>query len=311
MSNFQHQLKSAGVRGVKKTWNTFIWMCKIVIPISFLVTILQWSGCLNQLDFLLNPLMSLLNLPAEAALPIVTGMLINIYAVIAIITVIPFTIEQMTLIAIFNLIAHSLIMEGIIQYKSGINVFEAVMFRIITAILTVFIVSQFLGDTSQSVAIPANLMVHTPFLEVLKVWAIDMIYLLLKILGLIMVIMILQESIKALGWLEHVLKFFSPLMRILGLSQRTAMLWLTAIIFGLLYGGAVIIEEAKRGTLGKDELEYLHISIGVNHSIVEDPLLFAILGLNLLWLWIPRFIIAVIAVQSLRSMRLLKNRLLH
>ncbi len=124
MSDFQSKLKSGCVSGFKKGLSTFIWICKIIIPVSFLMALLQWTGWLSELDFLLGPLMNFLNLPAEAALPIVTGMLINLYPVIAIITVIPFTAEQMTLIAVFNLIAHALVMEGIIQHKSGLNVIK-------------------------------------------------------------------------------------------------------------------------------------------------------------------------------------------
>ena len=311
MSNFQAQLKSGVVAGVKKGGSTFVWMCKIVIPLSFLVTLLQWTGWLNQLDFLLNPLTSLINLPPEAAFPIITGMLINIYAVIAIITVIPFTIEQMTLIAIFNLIAHSLIMEGTIQHKSGLNAIKATLIRLTVAIVTTFIVSQFLGDTSQSVVVPAYLTVQTPILEVLRVWAIGMIGLLLKIFGIIMLVMILQEVSTSLGWTEYVLKFFRPLMRILGLSGRTTMMWLTAVIFGLFYSGAVIIEEAKKGDLSKEELESLHISIGTNHAMVEDPALFAVLGLNIFWMWLPRLIMAVIAVQAYYGINYLKGKVLH
>ena len=311
MSNFRTQLKSGFSAGVKKGWSSFVWMCKIAVPISFLVALLQWTGWLHQIDFLLNPVTNLINLPAEAALPIITGMLVNIYAVIAIITVIPFTIEQMTLIAIFNLIAHSLVMEGVIQHKSGLNVIKATLIRIAVAVLAVLIVSQFLGDTSQSVIVPAELTVHTPFLEVLKAWALNMIGLLLKIFGIIMFIMILLESLKSIGWIEYSLKFFKPLMRTFGLSDRTAMMWVAAIIFGLFYSGAVIVEEAKKGNLTKEELEHLHISIGINHSMVEDPALFAILGLNAFWMWVPRFIMAIIAVQTYRAIKYLKNKLLH
>ena len=311
MSNFRTQLKSGVIAGVKSGGRTFVWMCKIVIPVSFLVTLLQWTGWLNQLDFLLNPLMSLINLPPEAAFPIITGMLINLYTVIAIITVIPFTVEQMTLIAIFNLIAHALVVEGIVQHKSGINIIKATLFRITTAILTVLLVSQFFGDTSQSVVLPAYLTVQTPVLEVLKVWVVDMIGLLLKILVIIMLIMILQESLKSLEWTEYVLKFFRPLMKILGLSERTAMMWATAIIFGLFYGGAVIVEEAKKGTLTREELESLHISIGTNHSMVEDLALFAVLGMNIFWLAVPRFIMAIIVVQTYHGINHLKHKLLH
>lgn len=58
-------------------------------------------------------------------------------------------------------------------------------------------------------------------------------------------------------------------MKIFGFSHRTALLWVTAVVFGLMLGGAVIIEEAKKGALTKEELERLHISIGTNHSMVN------------------------------------------
>jgi len=59
----------------------------------------------------------------------------------------------------------------------------------------------------------------------------------------------------------------------------------------------VIVEEAKDGNLTKKELERLHLSIGINHSIVEDPALFLALGLSAFWMWIPRLITAVVAVR--------------
>ncbi|MFC1941969.1 iron transporter [Chloroflexota bacterium] len=310
MLKYQNQLKNAFLDGIKKGWNTFLWMCKIVVPISLVVTLLQWTGWLNQLYIWLNPLMGLLDLPPEAMLPIVSGMLINNYAVIAIMTVIPFTAAQMTMIAIFSLIAHNLIMEGIVQHKSGISVVKINIFRIIAAILTVFIISQFMGDTSQRVVMPISLTTSSPILEVLKTWAIDTIYLLLKILGIIIAIMIAQESLKSLGWLDYITGLFRSFMKVMGLSRKTTLIWLTAAVFGLLYGSAVIINEAKRGTLTKDELDYIHLSIGINHALIEDPFLFAVLGLNLFWLWIPRFITAIVAVHLYRLIKLLRYKLL-
>lgn len=44
----------------------------------------------------------------------------------------------------------------------------------------------------------------------------------------------------------HIVKPLTPLLRILGLDKKIGMLWLTAVIFGLLYGAAVIVEEASR-----------------------------------------------------------------
>ena len=311
MADFLTQSKRNVLAGVKRGWRSFTWISKIIIPVSFLVTLLQWAGWLEYLDFLLNPLMRLINLPPEAALPILSGMLISIYTTLAILTALPFTQEQMTLIAVFSLICHNLITEGIVQHKSGINIIKVTLVRITAATLAVIIVSRFLGDTSQSISATTALAAQPPVFEILKGWALDIIGLLLKILGIVITIMILLEFSESLNWTEHSRNFFRPLMRILRLSDQTATLWITSVTFGLIYGGAVIIDEAKKGTLTKEELERLHISVGINHAMVEDPALFLALGLNAFWLWVPKLVMAIIAVQAYRAIQYLQNKLFH
>jgi len=310
MSNYRTKLKVGFLEGIKKGWGSFVWMCKIVIPLSLLVALLQWTGWLNHLDFLLNPLTRFINLPPQAALPIISGMLINLYATIAIITVMPLTMGQMTLIAVFNLIAHNLIMEGIIQHKSGMNIAKITAIRIGAAIVTVLIVSRFLGDTSQSIA-PVQVAVETGFTDALKNWAGSLVGTLIKIFSIIMGIMIALGCFKSLGWNDYVLKFFKPLGRIFGLKEHTAMMFMAAEIFGLFYGGAVIVEESKKEPFSREELDYLHISIGINHSMVEDPALFTVIGLPAFWMWVPKLVMAIIVVQTYRGLKYLKNRLVH
>ena len=310
MSEFRSQLKTGLRTGIKKGWSSFVWICKIIVPVSFLAVLLQWSGWLDQLDFLLHPLMSLINLPAAAALPIIIAMSVSFYAAIAIMVALPFTIEQMTLIALFITIAHMLIAEGIVQHKSGLNIIKATLVRISAAVLTVLVVSQFFTDTSQSVTLPASLATQTPFIEVLKGWAIDTLSLCGRVFVIIMLVMMVLYCSESLGWLKYLRKFFRPLMKVLGLSDRAVTMWVTGAGFGLLYGSAVIMEEANKEVLTKEELEHLHISIGINHSIVEETALFLALGVNPLWLLIPRFVAAIIGVHTLRAIQYLKGKLL-
>jgi hypothetical protein len=284
--------------GISKGFKSFLWIVEIVVPVSFLVALFQWTGWLDQLYPFLNPLMNLLNLPAQAALPIILGMLLNIYAVIAILAVIPFSMGQMTLIAVFSLIAHNLIMEGIVQHRSGLNVVKTTLIRIAAAIFTILIISWFFGDLRQDITIQMTpLVAHINITDGLVTWFTNTIILLAKMFGIIMFIMIGLEISRASGWIDRLIVIVKPVMRILGLSDRTALGCIAGLVFGLLYGGAVIIEECKQGILTRDEVERLHISLGINHSIIEDPVLFAMLGINLLWLWIPRLITAIIAVQ--------------
>lgn len=308
MSPFRGKLKQGLQAGAKKGWGSFVWICKILVPASFVVTMLQWGGLLYQVEPVLAPLMRLINLPGQAALPIISGMLIGNYAAIAVITVLPFSLAQMTLIVVFNLIAHNLIVEGLIQHRSGINMAKITVVRIASAILTVFIVSQFFTDTAAGVAVPAGFMSSAPLTTVLRTWAVDTGRLLLKILAIIMGVVIGLELLRVLGWTSYLIRFFRPVMRILGLSAQASTLWMTAAVFGLTLGGAVIVEEAKKGALTGEELERLHISIGINHSMVEDPALFLALGIDGLWLWLPKLVAGIVAVQVYRVARYLRGK---
>ena len=294
----QNKLKYGLQAGIKKGWSGFVWMLKIIVPISFISVLIEFSGLINKIDFLLEPVLSLLNLSPTAALPLIVGMLTGIYGGIASMVVLPLTINEMTLIAIFLLISHNLIQEGIIQGKSGLNPLKATLFRLIASIVTVIIVSLFLGPEPGAL-VTKSTSVSTPpqFLIMLKIWFIATLYLSVKIFAIIMVIMILLETMKIFNMIQHIVKVLNPLLKIMGLDQRVGILWLTANVFGLAYGGAVIVEEVKEGCLTRQELERLHLSVGINHSMAEDPALFLTLGLSAFWLWIPRFITAIIAVH--------------
>ena len=298
MEPAQNKLKYGLKTGITKGWSGFVWMLKILAPISFLTALLEYSGWINKIDFLLEPGMNLLNLPPIAALPLIAGMLTGIYGGIASMVVLPLTNNEMTLIAIFLLTSHNLIQEGIIQGKSGLNPVKATLFRLTASIVTVIIVSQFLeSEPAELVEKSSFVSTHPSFLIMLKSWFVATLYLSLKIFAIIMVLMILLETMKIFNMIQHIVKILSPLLKAMGLDNKVGILWLTATVFGIAYGGAVIVEEAKEEHLTKKELERLHLSIGINHSMIEDPALFLSLGLSAFWLWIPRFITAIIAVH--------------
>jgi hypothetical protein len=310
MPEFRTQLKIGLRTGIKRGWGSFVWICKIIIPVSFVAAVIQWTGWLSYLDFLLHPLMNVINLPAAAALPIIIATTVSFYAGIAIMVVLPFSMEQIILIALFITIAHMLPVEGIVQHKSGLNIVKATLVRIGAAILAVFVVSQFFTDTSQSISLPADIAAQAPFIEVLKGWGIDTLWLCGRIFIIIMLVMMALYALEYIGWIKYLVKFFKPMMKILGLSDQATTMWVTGAGFGLLYGSAVIAEETKKGNLTKEELEHLQVSIAVNHSIVEEPALFLALHVNPLWILIPRFVLAIIAVHTLRGVRYFKRKFL-
>jgi spore maturation protein SpmB len=294
-------LREGTIAGLKKGWDGFVWMMKIIVPISLCTAILDWSGLLGHLDFLFKPLMGWLDLPPAAALPLIVGMLSSIYGGIGAMVPLPFSTPQMTLIAVFILMAHGLIQEGIIQGQSGIHPLKATLVRIGAAIVTVLLMVPWVGSsTVMPAAADGALTVSPAFLEMIRHWAWTTFRLTAKIFFIIIALLTLLELLKAFGWIHPIVRALSPFLRIMGLDQKVGFLWMTAVIFGLSYGGAIIVEEAKSGHLSREDLELLHLSIGMNHSMVDDPPLFLPLGIHPFWLYVPRLVMAIFIVRLLR-----------
>ena len=298
---FRKRLKEGTVAGLKKGWSGFVWMMKIVVPVSLFTALLDWSGLLSHLDFLLKPLMGLFDLPPAAALPLIIGMLSSVYAGLAAMSVLHFSPAQMTLMSVFILMAHNMIQEGIIQGKSGIHPLKATLVRIGAAAVTILLMAPWVGSSTVMQAAVAGAQGAGPaFQEMIRHWAWATFLLTVKIFFIIMSILTLLELMKTFALIRPFVRMLSPFLRIMGLDQKVGLLWMTAVVFGLSYGGAVIVEEARSGHLSRDDLELLHLSVGMNHSMIEDPALFLPLGIHPFWLYVPRLVTAIITVRLVR-----------
>ncbi|HDI59838.1 MAG TPA: iron transporter [Desulfobacteraceae bacterium] len=298
MSRWQQHIVEGFREGLAKGWRSFLWVLKLILPISLLTALLEYSGILGYLDGLLAPLMGFMGLPSIAAFPIVAGALAGVYAAVASLAVLPLTQAQMTLVAIFVLISHMLIQEGIIQARSGFHLGKATVVRLSAAVVTVTLCSCFLNTGTDPVAAaPAVGAVRPELAVMLGEWFVAAAWLSLKILWIVMSIMIVLAWLRRFDLISHLVRWLRPVLAMLGLSQNVGVLWLSAVLFGVTYGAAVIVEEFRAGSFEHYEIERLHVSIGINHSMVEDPLLFLPLGIGVFWLYVPRLVAAMVAVR--------------
>ena len=215
--------------------------------------------------------------------------------------VLPLSVDHMTLVSVFVLIAHNLPQEGIIQAKSGINFVKTTLVRIIAAFATCALVAWCLqADAGAAEAsIYASVREWPSMGAFLQNWMVEMLQLCMKVLIIVIGVMTLIELMKEFSLIDVLVRIFAPVLRMMGLHQRAGVLWLTGVIFGLAYGGAVIVEESSSLRIDPEEVEKLQLSIGINHSMIEDPLLFLPLGVNPFWLLVPRLVAAVAAVYML------------
>ncbi len=306
-------LRRGSVAGLQKGLSGFLWMLRILVPVSLGTALLGWCGLLDKLGELLAPVMGVLHLPGTAALPLVIGGAGGIYGGLASMASLQLSTGEATLVAVFLLMSHNLVLEGIVQGKSGINGWVVTAFRIATAALTTWVCGFFLptGAPAGQAAAAAEVAgaARQPFLQFLAGWALSTLRLSAKILLIITALLVALEILKALGWLRHVVKALTPVLRVLGLGEETGYIWTAAGVFGLTYCAPIIVEEAKAGLLSRRELVKLNLSISINHSFIEDPLLFISAGAGgVFWLFVPRLLVAILAVRLLSLGDLLGRR---
>jgi spore maturation protein SpmB len=295
--------------GLVRGWHGYLWLMKIVVPVSAAVALIEYSGWLYRLDSVLSPVLGLLGLSASAAVPLLVGLLSGIYGGIAAMTALSLSPVEQTLIAVFLLNSHNLIQEGIIQDRSGLAFWKATATRLVASATVVLVVAWLLNSAPAGGQTAAAVVFREPFGEFAVAWAASIGVLAVKMFVILMPLMVILEIMKATGGIEALVRLTAPLLRLLGLKRQVGVLWLTGAVFGLSYGSAVIVEEARNGSFSGRDLEELQVSVGINHAMIEDPLLFMAIGVSPLWLWLPRLAAALAAVYMLRTIETLRRRL--
>lgn len=286
-------------RALPVAMKTSVWFLKIMLPVSFCVMLLSYFNILPYISSFAAPLFTLIGLPGDAALVFITSIFTNIYTVIALLASIDFTVRESIILAMMCLISHNFVVETLVLKKTGSSAVAMVALRTIMS----FVAAVLLNWTLPSMA---GKLVYEPavslgFSDTLINWCIASLKLSVKIVIIISVLMIFQRLLEEFGVLKFLSALLGPLMTCFGLPRPVAFLWLVGNTLGLAYGSAVMMDYVASGKLTKKEADLLNYHLAISHSQLEDPLLFAVLGLPLLWLIIPRILLAVIVVWLRRG----------
>jgi spore maturation protein SpmB len=262
--------------------------------------LMDYSGFLLWLSGLTAPFVKLMGLRGESALVLLTSGFLNIYSAIAVIQSINFSLREITIMALMCLIAHNLIIETAVQKKTGSSGIWMVFLRIIAAIVGGIILNFILPpDTSMIGVHPSRHIVFT-FAQTFFHWSQDTFILILKIIVIIWALNFLQRILDEFSITLLLSRIMSPFLRLFGLPPQASFMWLIANIIGLAWGSAVLIDQTEQGKITGKEANILNHHIAISHSLLEDTLLFAALGVSIYWLIFPRLLLAFIAVWLFR-----------
>lgn len=298
MENIRDRILGCVKKGVPVGLKTSYWFLKIMLPVSFFVMLLSYFNILPYLSSFAAPLFTALGLPGDAALVFVSSIFTNIYTVIALIATLDFTVREGVILAVMCLISHGFIIETLVQKKTGSSAWRMMGLRVICSFIAAFLLNRVMPEMPARLTPAAT--VSMGFQETLLHWLESSLWLCGKIFVIIISLMIVQRMLEEFGILKWLSGCFSPLMRIFGLPASVSFLWILGNTVGLAYGSAIMMDYARSGKLDRREADLINHHLAVSHSQVEDPLLFMVIGLPVLWLMIPRFLLAIFAVWERR-----------
>ncbi|MHB9141682.1 MAG: nucleoside recognition domain-containing protein [Paludibacter sp.] len=308
MNAIAKRIYNSTLSAFPKAGKTIWWLLKIIIPISLFVSFLQYYGVITQIAIVLKPIFSVVGLPGESAVVFISSFFLPLYGPIAIISTLPLSIREITILALMCLISHNLLVETAIQKKTGSSFIIMLSLRLLASLSGAFVLNLLLPANPGANHIVQKSIEFGSLGDMLLNWVQNSGYLSIKIALIISGLMILQSILKEFNILNIVSKIFAPLMRMMGLSDESSFLWFVAQTLGLTYGSAVMIEEVNNKEISRESANLLNYHIAINHSLLEDTLLFVAIGVPAGWIIAPRFLMAIIVVWSVRGIMKFKKK---
>lgn len=115
----------------------------------------------------------------------------------------------------------------------------------------------------------------------------------LKLVLVVVPLVVLFELLRHVTLFRRAGAALDPVMRGVGLTREAALPLLTGLFLGLAYGAGIIISVARERRLPPRELLLMGLFLATCHSVVEDILIFAVIGGNAAVMLGGRLLLAV------------------
>ena len=276
-----------------------ITVLKLIVPIYIIADILFYYNTLSHIAFLVEPFTTIIGLPKETALSIISGLFLNVYASVAFAAPLDLTIHQWSILAVFVGIAHALPVEGVIMKKIGISNLYSYSLRIVVAFILGYITyllpsSWFSPTLSDAVFTRES---YESLGALLQGSIYNSIELSIKVILLIVTLIFIMDFIKTRKFIQDSQKNISK-----GFSIGVG------TILGITYGAGILIKEVQSGNISKEDIFYIGTFLMICHAIIEDTLLFVIFGADFTMVVVIRTLGAIVISWAL--LQLYKKRIL-
>jgi len=287
-------------RGWNRGWRTAWTLSKVIFPVTLVVSLLKETPVMDWIIRLIAPFMSWFGLPGEAAVALVMGMVINLYAAIGALLTMDLTVKQAFTVAVMTSFAHNLLVETAVTRQVGVSVWFSAGVRIGLALVSGWLIHWLWqgGDTparyTVPVPTPADDAATADWWSILQAAVGTAVSGIVQLVIIVIPLMIGIQILRDLAVLERLSQKLSLLPRMLGIAPQGSLTLVAGLVFGLAYGAGLIIESAREGNLSRRDLYLLVLFLSTCHAVFEDTLLFYPLGIPLWPLLGLRLLLALV-----------------
>lgn len=288
----KNTLKNGLLSGLQTTWT----LSKVIFPVTLIVSVLQYTPILKWIIGLIEPMMKLIGLPGDAAIALVLGNFLNLYAGIGAILTLDLTVKEVFIIAIMLSFCHNLLIETGVAMKVGVKLWVILTVRIGLALLSAAVINLVWHGGTET----AQYGFITAGADVSGVWPILLNGLeravsgVLQLAVIVIPLMVIIQIMKDLKWLDLFSRWLAPFTKMLGMKPNASMTLVAGLTIGLAYGAGVMIQAAKEDGVSRKDMTLAFIFLVSCHAVVEDTLIFVPLGIPVLPLLLIRLTVAVL-----------------
>ena len=112
-------------------------------------------------------------------------------------------------------------------------------------------------------------------------WLIDTLLYVFVLIFAVVALLLLMDVLKALGFIDLLNKLLRPLLSLVGVDRQLAPVATTGVLLGVVYGGALMIDEVRASNYSKRAVFTAMLLVSLMHALIEDTLVVLAIGANI------------------------------
>lgn len=265
-----------------------------------MLVVLQYTPVLPWVVRMVAPLVELIGLRGDAAIPLVLGNVLNLYAAIAGILSLELTVKEVFILAVMLSFAHNMFIETGVALKVGIKLWVALLVRFGLAVFWAVCINLLWnggGEIARYGMTPAVTEAPQGWLAIVLLGLQKAAFGVTQLAVIVIPLMVAIQYLKDYQYLQRFSARVGPLTKIVGIQPNASLTLIAGLITGLVYGAGIMVQAVKEDGVGRKDVTLAFIFLMACHAVVEDTLLFVPLGISV---W-PLLLIRLVSAFALTS----------